>query len=72
MTVLSRSTARAEADRIPVEASRDVLTWIMLGLAAWLGIGVLTARLFGALAGGSQRWWEQDEDDQDFAKGGSA
>ena len=57
---------------MPVEVSRDVLTWIMLGLAAWLGIGVLTARLFGAFVGGSRRWWEQDEDDQDFAKGGSA
>jgi hypothetical protein len=27
----------------------DVLTWIVLGLTAWLAIGVLTATLFGAL-----------------------
>ena len=44
--------------------TRDVLTWIVLGLTAWLAIGVLTARLFGALAG--------DEDDQELPKGGRA
>jgi hypothetical protein len=38
-------------------------TWIMLGLMIWLGIGVLTARVFGAFV--------SDEDDQDLAKGGS-
>jgi hypothetical protein len=42
---------------------RDVLTWFVLGLTAWLAIGVLTASLFGALAGG------QDEDDQESTKG---
>jgi hypothetical protein len=32
-----------------------VLTWIMIGLVVWLGIGVLAARLFGAFVdvGGS-------------------
>jgi hypothetical protein len=44
--------------------TRDVLIWIVLGLTAWLAIGVLTARLFGALAG--------DEDDQELPKGGRA
>jgi len=36
------------------EVSRDVLTWIVLGLTVWLGIGVLTASLFGALVGTSE------------------
>jgi hypothetical protein len=30
------------------EVPRDVLTWIVLGLSAWLA-SVLTANLFGAL-----------------------
>ena len=47
----------------PSEVPRDVLTWFVLGLTAWLAIGVLTASLFGALAGG------QDEDDQEPTKG---
>jgi hypothetical protein len=42
------------------EVPRDVLTWIVLGLTAWLAIGVLTARLFGALVSGNRRWWERD------------
>ena len=42
--------------------TRDVLTWIVLGLTAWLAIGMLTARLIGALA--------RDEDDQELPKGG--
>jgi hypothetical protein len=42
------------------EVPRDVLTWIVLGLTAWLAIGVLTAQLFGALVSGP------DEDDPDL------
>jgi hypothetical protein len=38
----------------------------MFGLAIWLGIGVLAARLFGAFVSGSRHWWERDEDDQEL------
>jgi hypothetical protein len=42
----------------------------MLGLAIWLSIGALTARLvFGPF--GSGHAWEREEDDQELAKGGS-
>jgi hypothetical protein len=37
-----------------VEVPCDVLTWIVLGLTAWLAIGVLTATLFGALVSTSE------------------
>ena len=43
-----------------LEMPRDVLTWIVLGLVAWLAIGVLTAILFGAFVGGP------DQDDQEL------
>jgi hypothetical protein len=36
------------------EVPADVLIWIVLGLTAWLAIGVLTATLFGALAARSE------------------
>jgi hypothetical protein len=36
------------------EVPRDVLIWIVLGLTAWLAIGVLTATLFGALVSTSE------------------
>jgi hypothetical protein len=42
------------------EVPRDVLTWIVLGLPAWLAIGVLAAQLFGAFVSGNRRWWERD------------
>jgi hypothetical protein len=41
------------------EVPRDVLNWIIFGLAAWFGIGVLTAWLFGGFVSGSQHS-EQD------------
>ena len=47
-----------------VGGARDVLTWVVLVLTAWLAIGVLTATLFGALVG--------DEDDQDLTTGSCA
>jgi hypothetical protein len=40
------------------EVPRNVLNWIMFGLAAWLGIGVLTAWLFGGFVSGSRHSWE--------------
>ena len=43
-----------------LEMPRDVLTWIVLGLVAWLAIGVLTAILFGEFVGGP------DQDDQEL------
>ena len=45
------------------------MSWIVLGLTAWLAIGVLTARLFGAFVSGNRHWWERDEDDQELTKG---
>jgi hypothetical protein len=45
------------------EVRRDVLNWVMFGLAAWLGIGALTAQLFGAFVSGGRHLWELDEDD---------
>jgi hypothetical protein len=42
------------------ELPRNVLNWIMFGLAAWLGIGVLAAWLFGAFVSGSRYSWERD------------
>ena len=49
-----------------MEGSRDVLTWIMFGLAVWLGVGALTAwLLFGAPASGSS--YSRDEDDLEVA-----
>ena len=40
---------------------RDVLTWVMFGLAVWLGLGVITAWLvFGASVSGSRRSRERD------------
>ena len=44
--------------------TRDVLAWIVPVLTVWLAIGVLTARLFGALV--------TDEDDQELTKGSRA
>ena len=44
--------------------TRDVLAWIVPVLTVWLAIGVLTARLFGALV--------SDEDDQELTKGSRA
>ena len=44
------------------EVPRDVLTWVVLCLAAWLAIGVLAAKLFGAFAS------RPDADDQDLTK----
>jgi hypothetical protein len=41
-----------------VEGPRDVLTWIMFGLAVWLGVGALTAWL---LFGGSSYSWDEDD-----------
>jgi hypothetical protein len=42
------------------EVPRDALRWVVFALAAWLGIGVLTAQLFGGFVSGSQHSWEQD------------
>jgi hypothetical protein len=44
--------------------TRDVLAWIVPVLTVWLAIGVLTARLFGALV--------TDEDDQELTEGSRA
>jgi hypothetical protein len=44
--------------------TRDVLAWIVPVLTVWLAIGVLTARLFGALV--------TDEDDQEVTEGSRA
>jgi hypothetical protein len=32
-----------------VGGDRNVLTWLMFGLAVWLSVGALAAQLFGAL-----------------------
>jgi hypothetical protein len=48
-----------------VRGARNVLTWLMFGLAIWLAVGALTAQLFGAFVSGGCRSWERDEDDQD-------
>jgi hypothetical protein len=45
------------------EVPGDVLRWVMFGLVAWLGIGVLTAQLFGVFVSGSRHSWEQDCED---------
>ena len=45
-----------------MEGPRDVLTWIMFGLAVWLGVGALTAwLLFGASVSGSSYSWNEDD-----------
>ena len=46
------------------EVPRDVLTWFVLGLTYWLAIGVLTAKLFGAIIG--------DADDRELTTGSRA
>jgi hypothetical protein len=43
------TSQRRAAPSSRVGGARDVLTWIVLGLTAWLAIGVLAATLFGAL-----------------------
>jgi hypothetical protein len=61
--VLQRRLSAAPPIAAVLEVPRDVLTWIVLSLTAWLAIGVLAARLFGALLGA------QEEDDQELMKG---
>ena len=41
----------------------------MFGLAIWLSVGALAARLFGAFVNGGLQSWERDEDDQDATAG---
>ena len=36
----------------------------MFGLAVWLTVGALTARLFGAFVSGGRRPWERGEDER--------
>jgi hypothetical protein len=50
-----------------VGGSRNVLTWLILGLAVWLSVGALTAQLFGAFVSGTRRSGERDEDDRDVS-----
>jgi len=46
-----------------VGGARNVLTWLILGLAVWLSVGALTAQLFGAFVAGGLHSRERDEDD---------
>jgi hypothetical protein len=48
-----------------VRGARNVLTWLVFGLAVWLSVGALMAQLFGAFVTGGQHSSERDEDDQD-------
>jgi hypothetical protein len=48
-----------------VRGARNVLTWIILGVAVWLSVGALMAQLFGALVSCGHHSSEQDEEDQD-------
>ena len=47
-----------------VRGARNVLMWLMFGLAVWLSVGALTAQLFGAFVSGGRHSSEPDEDDQ--------
>ena len=46
-----------------VRGARNVLTWLIIGLAVWLSVGALTAQLFGAFVAGGLHSRERDEDD---------
>ena len=49
VSVLRQRLSAVPPRQSRVGGARDVLTWIVFGLTAWLAIGVLTASLFGAV-----------------------